>query len=366
MIDSAEAIEDTATCDVCGSSLLLRNRYALAEGWSLYVVCSESCLRVARRAQRRRLWGARWRRAMRLAVVVTLVAACVTPHEGPARPRRAEAVALEPAPPPQESGAPRLPAGWFGPEWPPTETSLLAALGRDAWVHPLSGPVRRMPRSDSRVFGADRPGHRAIECRNGHCGVDLGGEIWGEHVHAAHDGVIDFVQRGPNEEHGGSFVRLSHRDGTIFTMYFHLAAIPRALERGMRVKGGDVIGLVGDTGVKESPPHLHFSISVRLWKNGPERYMDPEPLIALWPLRVPLDGSEAGLVSTVAAPGMPLGSALKHGRKGKAGRLKGGAGRAAAAAGGEGEGETTPTGETSPDDDARPETATRAPSGGEE
>src|SRR6185369_8307661 len=115
MIDSAEAIEDTATCDVCGSSLLLRNRYALAEGWSLYVVCSESCLRVARRAQRRRLWGARWRGATRLAVVITLVAACVTPHEGPAHPRRAEAsalaaVAADPAPP-------HLPTGWFGPEW---------------------------------------------------------------------------------------------------------------------------------------------------------------------------------------------------------------------------------------------------------
>ena len=108
-----------------------------------------------------------------------------------------------------------------------------------------------------------------IECRNGHCGVDLGGEIWGEHVHAVHDGVVDYVQRGANPDHGGTFVRISHRDGTVFTQYFHLAAIPRGLERGRVVKAGDVIGLLGDTGVKESAPHLHFAISVRPSQDGP-------------------------------------------------------------------------------------------------
>jgi murein DD-endopeptidase MepM/ murein hydrolase activator NlpD len=194
--------------------------------------------------------------------------------------------------------------------------SVLAALGRDSWVHPLAGPVRRMPRSDSRVFGAVRPGDRAIECRNGHCGVDLGGEIWGEHVHAVHDGIVDWVQRGPNQQRGGEFVRLSHRNGTVFTQYFHLAAIPRGLERGTPVKGGDVIGLLGDTGVKESEPHLHFAISIRPSNGGPEKYIDPEPLVALWPLRVPLDGSEVGLVTTVGEAGVPLGSAnLLPGRR---------------------------------------------------
>jgi murein DD-endopeptidase MepM/ murein hydrolase activator NlpD len=167
-----------------------------------------------------------------------------------------------------------------------------------------------MPRADSRVFGALRPGSRPIECRNGHCGVDLGGEIWGEHVHAVHDGVVDFVQRGANPDRGGEFVRISHRDGTVFTQYFHLAAIRRGLERGVHVKSGEVIGLLGDTGVKESAPHLHFAISVRPGKDWPERYIDPEPLIALWPVRVPIDGTEAGLVTTVARPGLPLGSAL--------------------------------------------------------
>jgi murein DD-endopeptidase MepM/ murein hydrolase activator NlpD len=300
------AADGTAICGICESPLL-DTRYVRAQAWSVEIVCSRECLRDARRAHSAARWAFRGREIKWLLLASALIGACLTAHEGPPRPRRvAQAV---PTPPPRSPGPPPLPAGWYGPEWPPTETSLLAALGRDAWIHPLAGPVRRMPRSDSRVFGAARPGERPIECRNGHCGVDLGGEIWGEHVHAVHDGVVDWVQRGPNPDHGGEYVRLSHHGGTVFTQYFHLAAIPRGLERGVAVKGGDVIGLLGDSGVKESEPHLHFAISIRPAKTWPERYIDPEPLIALWPLRVPLHGSEAGLVTTVGQPGVPLGSA---------------------------------------------------------
>jgi len=315
VLESPDTIGGLPACRICDGPVIGAG-YVLAHDWSLAVSCSEKCLRAARRAERRRRWAARARGIRRLTIGVTLLGACVTAHGGAARrPRAAHALAASSTVPP---GPPPLPRGWFGPEWPPTETSLLAELGQDAWIHPLAGPFRRMPRADSRVFGALRPGDRPIECRNGHCGVDLGGEIWGEHVHAAHDGVVDWVQRGPNPDRGGEFVRLSHRGGTVFTQYFHLAAIPRGLERGAPVKSGDVIGLLGDTGVKESEPHLHFAISVRPTKEGPERYIDPEPLIALWPLRVPLDGGEAGLVTTVAEPGLPLGSALLrrgHGRK---------------------------------------------------
>jgi murein DD-endopeptidase MepM/ murein hydrolase activator NlpD len=207
-----------------------------------------------------------------------------------------------------------------------------------------------MPRSDARVFGAVRPGNRAIECRNGHCGVDLGGEIWGEYVRAVHDGVVDYVQRGPNPERGGEFVRISHRGGTVFTQYFHLAAIPRHIERGVHVKSGDVVGLVGDTGVKDSPPHLHFSVSIKPLER-PEKYIDPEPLIALWPLRVPIDGGEAGMVTTLAEPGVPLGSmALIPGRKRRLAAMK----RAAAASSAERE---SGAGSKPADETAAPETA---------
>jgi murein DD-endopeptidase MepM/ murein hydrolase activator NlpD len=297
---------------------MFAERWVRARGAFVYVFCSRGCLDADTRAARVRTMGVVTRTARRLLLGATLLVAWLLPHEAlwpwrsaPAAP----AVQVLPADAPSS-----LPVGWFGPEWPPTETSVLAALGRDAWVHPLAGPARRMPRSDSRVFGADRPGNRAIECRNGHCGVDLGGEIWGEHVRAAHDGVVDYVQRGPNPDHGGRFVRIAHHGGTVFTQYFHLAAIPRGLERGVPVKSGQVIGLLGDSGVKESQPHLHFAVSVRPSPEGHEKYIDPEPLIALWPLRVPVDGSEVGLVTITAAPGVPLGSALRHAHRAKPGK----------------------------------------------
>ena len=198
----------------------------------------------------------------------------------------------------------------FGPRWPPNDQDWLDEIGNDAWIHPLDGPNRRMPISDGRVFGAERAGDRPGECRNGHCGVDLSGP-WGEPVHAVHDGVVDRVQRGPNDEHGGLYVRIAHRDGTIFSQYFHLAAIPRHLEPGVHVKVGEVVGLLGDSGVKHSAPHLHFALSVRPSVSATEKYMDPEPLIALWPLRL-ATGDTSGMLTARAAPGVPHGAASRR------------------------------------------------------
>lgn len=356
-------------CGACSASLS-STRYVHVEAWSVYTLCSAECFRGVVRACRRARWAARKRAAEVLSLIVILLIGLATPHDHLlGRPRVVHPLPV--TPPTAEPIPARLPPGWYGPEWPPTEISFLAALGQDAWIHPLSGPVRRMPRADSRVFGAARPGERPAECRNGHCGVDLGGEIWGEHVHAVHDGVVDFVQRGANPDRGGEFVRLAHRDGTVFTQYFHLAAIPRGLERGVRVKSGDVIGLLGDTGVKASAPHLHFAMSIRPSKEAHERYIDPEPLIALWPLRVPVDGSEVGLVTTLGRPGLPLGSATlsrSHKRasaKVKKGGRRGGAdeeprdpddGSSAASddASGRGASDEPAAGETDPDSPAEP------------
>ncbi len=302
--DSIDTTDVRGSCCWCDGSLRPHHFVHFAGGSAL-TLCSEECLRAklrddaAARAARLR------RRLKRLVLATTFVVACVTPHEGPRSLRKPVAALVPPALP---SEAEPLP-GSFGPEWPPTEASLLAELGRDAWLHPLPGPFRRMPSRDSRVFGAERPGERPIECRKGHCGVDLGGEIWGEQVRAAHDGVVDRVQRGANEQHGGHYVRIAHRNGTVFTQYFHLAAIARWVQPGAPVKAGDVIGLLGDTGVKESTAHLHFTVSVRPAPSWPEQYIDPEPLIALWPLRIPLESSAITLVSTAGRPGVPLGGA---------------------------------------------------------
>jgi hypothetical protein len=76
---------------------------------------------------------------------------------------------------------------------------------------------------------------------------------------------------------------------------------------------GEVIGLIGDTGVKHSAAHLHFTLSVRPAVSVSEKYVDPEPLIALWPLRIAVPESNA-LVTAQAAPGVPLGAAHRRRR----------------------------------------------------
>ena len=293
--NSIDTTEVRGSCFWCDGAVRA-SHFVHAVGGKLRTLCSEECLRAKLRDDAARRWRVRRRNVKWLLVATSLVAACITPHDGPLSLRRAAMATKPPAPSPN---AP-LP-GAFGPEWPPSEASLLEDLGRDAWLHPLAGPFRRMPVRDTRVFGAERHGDRPIECRKGHCGVDLGGEIWGEQVHAVHDGIIDRVRRDPNEQHGGHYVRIAHRNGTVFTQYFHLAAIPSRITVGMRVEAGEVIGLVGDSGGAPRP-HLHFALSVRPSSALPEVYWDPAPLMAEWPLHTPGRGSVAGLVSIEAPP----------------------------------------------------------------
>ncbi|HEY5928404.1 MAG TPA: peptidoglycan DD-metalloendopeptidase family protein [Kofleriaceae bacterium] len=197
------------------------------------------------------------------------------------------------------------------------DVALVKELMHDAWIHPLAGPERRMPRNHNGAFGASRGGDRPPECVSGHCGVDVG-NVWGERIYAVHDGVVDFVNRGPNEDSGGVFVRIAHRGGTLFSWYFHLAAVPKNIRAGEKVSAGTLVGLLGDTGVKNSGPHLHFALSVRTSKHVRERYLDPEPLIAIWPLWIPHENG-GGMLST-AEPGFPQrgGSGPRRKRRDKA------------------------------------------------
>jgi murein DD-endopeptidase MepM/ murein hydrolase activator NlpD len=307
-MEDANSIDTTDVRGACFrcEGPLAPHHFVQAAGASTLTLCSEECLRAKLHADAAARAVARRRNLTRLLVVASLVAACITPHQGPPSLHKAVAMVKAPSPPPETAS---LLPGSFGPEWPPSEASILAELAHDAWLHPLAGPFRRMPIRDTRVFGAERAGDRPIECRRGHCGVDLGGEIWGEQVHAVHDGIIDRVRRDPNEQHGGHYVRIAHRNGTVFTQYFHLAAIARWVEVGVPVKAGEIIGLLGDTGVKESSAHLHFTVSVRPAENLVEEYIDPEPLVALWPLRIPLEDSPVELVSTAGRVGVPLGGA---------------------------------------------------------
>ena len=108
--------------------------------------------------------------------------------------------------------------------------------------------------------------------RNQHNGEDIGASL-GTPVKATNDGIVKMV-----DDHffSGKGVILDHGLG-LFTMYFHLDAT--AVTEGGRVKRGDVIGTVGQSG-RATGPHLHWGA----WLNG--AHVNPFALTRL-PLGTP-------------------------------------------------------------------------------
>ena len=92
--------------------------------------------------------------------------------------------------------------------------------------------------------------------RNQHNGEDIAASL-GTPVKATNDGVVRMV-----DDHffSGKGVILDHGLG-LFTMYFHLDTT--VVKEGERVKRGDVVGTVGQSG-RATGPHLHWGA----WLNG--------------------------------------------------------------------------------------------------
>ncbi|MEP0004681.1 MAG: M23 family metallopeptidase [Balneola sp.] len=59
----------------------------------------------------------------------------------------------------------------------------------------------------------------------------------------------------------GYVISVQHKDGLVST-YKHCSKLYKT--KGEKVFKGDVLGLIGNTGISSSGPHLHFEI----WKNG--------------------------------------------------------------------------------------------------
>jgi Peptidase family M23 len=298
----------TLRCVVCKTEIGDGERFVLVRGGREEIHCSQVCL--VANVERRGLVRAAVRRRWLLratAVALIFIGSVRLWHRFLApRPRTIsfESPDIRPAPPPR----PEPPM--YGPAWPPTDEDWRTAFAKVAWIYPLPGPARRAPTADDRLptsrVSASVP--RPV-CRvPARCGVDLGGELWGEHVYAAQDGIVDHLQRAPGGERGDVYLRLAHLGGMVFTHYDHLAAVPRGIARGATVKAGDLIGLVGDTGTEHAHPgrYLHFALSVRPSSELPEVFWDPTEMMARWPLRTPLHGTVAGFVPTeteIVVPG---------------------------------------------------------------
>lgn len=98
-----------------------------------------------------------------------------------------------------------------------------------------------------------------------HTGLDLGAP-WGTPILATNDGLVVFT--GWDAGHGLAVI-LDHGED-VTTRYFHAAQV--LVEEGDLVEAGDVIALVGSTGMSTGP-HLHFELVIGGEEVDPLEYL---------------------------------------------------------------------------------------------
>ena len=91
-----------------------------------------------------------------------------------------------------------------------------------------------------------------------HKGVDFAAPT-GTPIYAAGDGVVVEKRRKGGY---GNYIRVKHND-TYQTAYAHISKYPKGMKNGKKVKQGQVIAYVGNTG-RSTGPHLHYEVL----KNG--------------------------------------------------------------------------------------------------
>jgi hypothetical protein len=84
-------------------------------------------------------------------------------------------------------------------------------------------------------------------------------------IFAVSDGTVVYVNRSAGNSSYGIYVVIRHPDpvGEVYSLYAHLASVPRGLEDGDPVKRGQVIGRMGYTstlGIPVSRSHLHLEL----------------------------------------------------------------------------------------------------------
>ena len=153
------------------------------------------------------------------------------------------------------------------------------------------------------VFGDPRDGGA-----RDHHGIDIFAPR-GTPALAAAAGIVSRVQ---DTERGGKVVWMDAGDGSgdrrsrTRLYYAHLDS--QLVQRGQRVRAGDTIGLIGNTGnARTTPPHLHFGV----YQRGP---VNPYPFVAridTVPARIVADPAavlEAGAWARTIAPASLISS----------------------------------------------------------
>ncbi len=129
-------------------------------------------------------------------------------------------------------------------------TTFAQSAPQPRWTGPFEIPIKGV---ESAGFGSARryaPGGPVSY----HTGLDLAAPE-GTPIHAANDGTVLLARELPIS---GNVVAIDHGDGVV-SLYFHQSKI--LVHEGESVKRGEIIGLVGTTGLSTGP-HLHWEMRV--------------------------------------------------------------------------------------------------------
>lgn len=127
--------------------------------------------------------------------------------------------------------------------------------GQSAEKELIKKPIKGKPRVSSSYGWRSHP---ILMARIFHSGLDLA-IAKGTPIVAGGDGVI--TQLGRKGAYG-KYIRIRHSNG-FQTAYGHMNGYKTGLKVGSKVKRGEVIGYIGQTG-RATGPHLHYEV----WKNG--------------------------------------------------------------------------------------------------
>jgi murein DD-endopeptidase MepM/ murein hydrolase activator NlpD len=115
----------------------------------------------------------------------------------------------------------------------------------------------RTPISGARISsGYGMRSHPILGYNRMHRGVDFAAPI-GTPIYAAGDGKVEFVGRKGGY---GNFLKIAHNN-KYSTAYAHLSRFANGIAPGRRVRQGQIVAYVGNTG-SSTGPHLHYEVHV--------------------------------------------------------------------------------------------------------
>jgi hypothetical protein len=124
------------------------------------------------------------------------------------------------------------------------------------FIKPTTGRVSMIFGLNEFINGAESGRHRGLDYA----------AMSGTKILASNSGIVRLSERLP--AHGNTVV-IDHGQG-IFTYYAHMSKLIAV--KGEKVKKGQIIGLVGATGVATGP-HLHFAMSLHNLRVDPSQWL---------------------------------------------------------------------------------------------